>query len=359
MKKEIWLDCRNGYIEENIQNILLQYSNVKFVIKIEDIEKFIKVKKQCIISVSNLEAIDKIEKDSLIMLYDDNDHNNLLDKIKYRKAHYINVNNYDSMIKAASYYDEYTVIKCEHLTNIPFELILAQNSSRETKIIKCVNSVEEFDVCFGVMEKGIDGVMIDAEQIKLVINYLKKTVDEKKELCTGKIIGISHVGMGTRVCIDTIDRLQKTEGCIIGSTSVGGMLISSETHFLPYMNLRPFRVNAGALHSYVMSDENKTSYLSELKSGDKIKIIDVNGKVREVSIGRCKSERRPMLKIDIECKGNIINSVVQDDWHIRVFRDNKTVTSVRELSIGDKVIVGLFGGPRHVGIGIEETLNEQ
>lgn len=60
MKKEIWLDCRNGYIEENIQNILLQYSNVKFVIKIEDIEKFIKVKKQCIISVSNLEAIDNI-----------------------------------------------------------------------------------------------------------------------------------------------------------------------------------------------------------------------------------------------------------------------------------------------------------
>ena len=59
--------------------------------------------------------------------------------------------------------------------------------------------------------------------------------------------------MGDRGCIDTTSIMTKDEGMIVGSTSAGGILVCSETHYLPYMELRPFRVNAGGVHSYVLS----------------------------------------------------------------------------------------------------------
>ncbi len=38
---------------------------------------------------------------------------------------------------------------------------------------------------------------------------------------------------------------------IIGSTGWGGIFVCSGTHYLPHMNLREFRVNIGAVHSYI------------------------------------------------------------------------------------------------------------
>ena len=61
---------------------------------------------------------------------------------------------------------------------------------------------------------------------------------------------------------------------IVGSTSRGGLLVSSETHYLPYMVTRLFRVNAGAVHSYIFTPNGETQYLSELKSGSVVTIVD-------------------------------------------------------------------------------------
>ena len=81
----------------------------------------------------------------------------------------------------------------------------------------------------------------------------------------------------------------------------------AETAESPYVASRPFRVNAGAVHAYVRSLGGKTRYLAELQSGDEIQIVNIKGETREAIVGRCKIEKRPMLRIEAEIetkKGN-------------------------------------------------------
>eukprot|EP00878_Enallax_costatus_P047537 GHUV01058382.1.p1 GENE.GHUV01058382.1~~GHUV01058382.1.p1 ORF type:complete len:102 (-),score=24.42 GHUV01058382.1:127-432(-) len=63
-----------------------------------------------------------------------------------------------------------------------------------------------------------------------------------------------------------------------------------------YINSRPFRVNAGAVHAYIQAPNNKTAYLSELKSGSEVLVVDAAGRARTAVVGRCKVETRPMVR---------------------------------------------------------------
>lgn len=62
-----------------------------------------------------------------------------------------------------------------------------------------------------------------------------------------------------------------------------------------YINSRPFRVNAGAVHAYVQAPNGKTAYLSELRSGSDVLVADAAGRTRSAVVGRCKVEVRPMV----------------------------------------------------------------
>lgn len=62
-----------------------------------------------------------------------------------------------------------------------------------------------------------------------------------------------------------------------------------------YINSRPFRVNAGAVHAYVQAPNGKTAYLSELRSGSEVLVADAAGRTRTAVVGRCKVEVRPMV----------------------------------------------------------------
>lgn len=64
-----------------------------------------------------------------------------------------------------------------------------------------------------------------------------------------------------------------------------------------YINSRPFRVNAGAVHAYVQAPGNKTAYLSELRSGSEVLVADAAGRTRTAVVGRCKVEVRPMVSM--------------------------------------------------------------
>ena len=46
------------------------------------------------------------------------------------------------------------------------------------------------------------------------------------------------------------------------------------------MPTRPFRVNAGAVSSYVLSTVERTNYLSELRQGHTVTGVRVNGETR-------------------------------------------------------------------------------
>jgi 3-amino-4-hydroxybenzoic acid synthase len=138
------------------------------------------------------------------------------------------------------------------------------------------------------------------------------------------------------------------------------ILCVSETHPLPYMPTRPFRVNAGAIHSYTVSQNSRTNYLSELKSGSKVLAVDIKGDTRVVTVGRVKIESRPLLSINaVAPSGVTVNLILQDDWHVRVLGPGGTVLNSTELKPGDKVLGYLPTEDRHVGYPIAEFCLEK
>jgi 3-amino-4-hydroxybenzoic acid synthase len=180
------------------------------------------------------------------------------------------------------------------------------------------------------------------------------------ELVELEVLGIRRVGMGERACVDTCTHFRLDEGILVGSHSQGMILSCSETHPLPYMPTRPFRVNAGALHSYTLAAVRRTSYLSELRSGGKVLAVDATGRTRVVTVGRVKIETRPLLAIDaISPSGVRVNLIVQDDWHVRVLGPGGVVLNVTELTAGTRVLGYLPTEQRHVGYPIDEFCIEQ
>lgn len=122
------------------------------------------------------------------------------------------------------------------------------------------------------------------------------------------------------------------------------------------MDLRPFRVNAGAV---IWAPNNMTAYLTELKVGSKVLCVDTNGNTRTVTVGRVKTELRPLLKIDVDAAGVKINAIVQDDWHIRIFGDDGKPRNASSIKVGDGLLAYLSSGARHVGIKVDEMLEER
>jgi 3-dehydroquinate synthase II/3-amino-4-hydroxybenzoic acid synthase len=248
-------------------------------------------------------------------------------------------------------------------TNIPLELVLAFSQKNHCKVCKCVSYPDDGWIATMTMEMGSYAVLLNTDNIDSIVElrqrfdkYLTKNLDVEAL----KVVSIKHIGMGDRVCIDTVSKLREDEGMIIGSTSNGGILVSSETHFLPYMELRPFRVNAGAIHSYVFCADNTTKYLSELKAGDELMSVNSKGETKVVSVGRIKMERRPLLLIQaISDKGVNVNTIVQDDWHIRIISENGKVKNSTLLKEND-IVMGYTTEPgRHLGVKIAETIVEK
>ncbi|MDI6734603.1 MAG: 3-dehydroquinate synthase II [bacterium] len=55
----------------------------------------------------------------------------------------------------------------------------------------------------------------------------------------------------------------------------------------------------------------------------------------------------------------VINSIVQDDWHVRVHGANGEPRNVTTLKPDDKVLAHITNpGSRHVGIKVEEIIIE-
>ncbi|MBN2372566.1 3-dehydroquinate synthase [bacterium] len=255
------------------------------------------------------------------------------------------------------------VIRLTDETNIPLELIICKLQGKDVRILKEVHSSEDALISFGILEKGTDGVLLstsDPREVMLLYDGLKNEESIKMELVEAEVFEIKHVGMGNRGCVDTTSLMTTKEGMLVGSTSTGGILVCSETHYLPYMNLRPFRVNAGALHSYIWGQEHMAEYLTDLKAGSKVLCVDTGGNARIVTVGRIKMEIRPLLLIEAKHDGKNINVIVQDDWHVRVFGFDGKARNVTTLKQGDKLLAHIDNpSGRHVGIKVKEELIER
>ncbi|KWO07062.1 3-dehydroquinate synthase [Burkholderia cepacia] len=247
-------------------------------------------------------------------------------------------------------------------SKIPLEILLAAADRAAGELITVVANLEDAEVTLNVLQRGPEGVLLTPTQVgqaTQLVSICSDTVEDL-QLEEIEIVGLTHLGPGERVCVDTCSRFEQDEGILVGSYSTGMILISSETHPLPYMPTRPFRVNAAALHSYVVAPDNRTRYLAELESGAEILAVNVQGKARRVVVGRAKVETRPLLLIEAKNAANrAINIIAQDDWHVRVLGPKGSVHNITELKRGDRILGYTLDAQRHVGYPIREFLHEQ
>lgn len=108
-----------------------------------------------------------------------------------------------------------------------------------------------------------------------------------------------------------------------------------------------------------MMPNHKTKYLSELKSGDEVLIVDSKGNGRKAIVGRVKIEKRPLLLIEAECEGMKIATLLQNAETIRLVNEKGKPVSVSELKEGDKVLVHIEESARHFGMAIKESIIEK
>jgi 3-amino-4-hydroxybenzoic acid synthase len=258
--------------------------------------------------------------------------------------------------------DAYTVLRFRDPTNIPLEIVLAAAADATGTIVTVVDDVDVAAVHFGVLEHGPDGVLLTGARPGDAARLRRAADDPSPDLTltTLEVIGITCVGMGERACVDTCSYLRPDEGILVGSRSRGLMLCASETHPLPYMPTRPFRVNAGAAMSYTLAGPDRTTYLSELRAGARVLAVDVKGHTRPVTVGRIKVESRPLLSIDATAPdGRDVNLIVQNDWHVRLLGPGGAVLNSTDLKAGDNVLAYLPERNRHVGYPIDELCHEQ
>jgi 3-dehydroquinate synthase II len=254
--------------------------------------------------------------------------------------------------------DNIIVLRMLDWTIIPIENLLAR---RGKNIIVQVENSEQAKLMVEILEKGVDGVLLNTTDI----NEIKKCADiihgvsEKVSLVTATITSIKQLGMGDRACLDTCTQMALGEGMLVGNTASGFFLIHSESIDNPYVASRPFRVNAGAVHAYTLTPGGKTKYLADLKAGNEVLLVNFQGKSQIAYLGRNKIEKRPVMLIEAETKGQPITLVLQNAETIRLVNPDGKAVSVTALKKGDKVLGHVEKAGRHFGMQVEETLIER
>lgn len=274
---------------------------------------------------------------------------------------YVRVTNPDEQETALSLVGEKKVVIVEtgEWSIIPLENMIAKFRDSGTQVYAVAHDPEDARTFLSTMEIGTDGVLISVEDPSQLSSFRSLlTSCGKEDLTTLSVVSVRSVDIGDRVCIDTCTMMSPGEGMLIGSSSNCLFLIQSESEENGYVASRPFRVNAGAIHSYILIPGGGTRYLSELSGGDPVLICDRNGNGRTSSIGRCKVEVRPLLMIDATDGKSTYNVILQNAETIRMVTTEGSI-SVTKLKEGDKVLARMSSGGRHFGMAIEETITER
>lgn len=279
-------------------------------------------------------------------------------------AVYIEINNKEDelLVSKLGTVADYVILKGKNWKVIPLENIIASLQERTSKIMVDVPNYEEAKLALETMEHGSDGVLLssnDGNEIRRLGSLIEKTSKEIYELKEATVTKVESVGLGDRVCVDTCSIMEVGEGMLIGSFASGLFMVHSESLESEYVASRPFRVNAGAVHAYVMTPGNKTRYLSELEAGDEVITINTKGEAKTAIIGRSKIERRPLMMIEAENNGQKIKTLVQNAETIRLVSEKGEPISVSDIKVGDKVLAYFTDGARHFGMAIEEQIIEK
>ena len=280
------------------------------------------------------------------------------DLVPNKDVFFIDINSKEDEEKAARMPEnKLVVVETNDWTIIPLENLIAQRKN----IIAKVKNKEEAETAVKILEKGVEGILLKTNNIQDIKDVSKILLanGEMLKLEEITITSIKPLGMGDRVCVDTSSNLSLGEGMLVGNTSSGFFLVHSETIDNPYVEKRPFRVNAGGVHAYIKMPSGKTKYLSELKTGDICLAVKYTGETQEVIVGRVKIEKRPMMLVEGEVQGKKVSLILQNAETIRLTDASGNAVSVIKLKNGDRVLGYTEESGRHFGIKIKETIEEK
>lgn len=259
---------------------------------------------------------------------------------------------------AAAPRDAWVVVSCRDWKIIPLENLIAKRPGR---LVAAVKNAEEARTALETLERGADGVLLQTDDPAEVKNLGAgmQAGAEELELVPAKVKKVSPLGMGDRVCVDTTSMLGPGQGLLVGDSSSGMLLVHAENVETPYCDPRPFRVNAGAVHAYVRVPGGKTKYLSDLSTGSQVLVVNPEGKGELAFVGRSKTERRPLLLVEVEHSGRKATLVLQNAETIRLTKPDGSPASVVTLAPGDEVLAYFEEAGRHFGRKVTETIREK
>ncbi|MBS7658044.1 MAG: 3-dehydroquinate synthase II [Candidatus Bathyarchaeia archaeon] len=353
--KELWINLEEAPKEKlnEILSLCINLCDVVFLPK-ELINEARKIGVKKIASTSNEGDIKIVD----VSLKKD------LEKIKEGEAVRIFIKSgedEDLAISAIEAGARYVIVNCVDWKIIPLENLIAKIQQYKGKLIAEVSNIEEVKTALKILELGVDGILIKTFETSKIeeANKIIKKIEDTIELKTAKITSLKPLELGARVCVDTCDIMKEGEGILVGSQSSGLFLVQAEVQVNPYVEPRPFRVNAGAISSYVLAPGNKTRYLSELKAGDEILVVNREGKTRKTNVCRVKIEYRPLILVEAEYNNETFKVVLQNAETIRLVTKNSS-KSIAELKPGDEVLIRFEKGGRHFGTLVkEETVIEK
>jgi 3-dehydroquinate synthase II len=249
------------------------------------------------------------------------------------------------------------IVRGTDWTIIPLENLL----SRTNNLFVEVDHFKGGQTALSILEKGVDGVVInhpDPDTVRHIVQLLKSK-SETFELLPAKIKRIEPLDLGDRVCVDTCTSMALGEGMLVGNSSQALFLVHSESVENPFLNTRPFRVNAGPVHAYIRLAGGQTKYLSEIRSGDRVLVVNFEGRSYPAVVGRVKIERRPLALVEAEENGQIISTILQNAETICLTDPSGKAVSLVDLKQGSEVLVYREKTGRHFGVQVEETILEK
>ena len=213
---------------------------------------------------------------------------------------------------------------------IPAENIIAAAQSTGTKLAFAVKKAADVPGLAKALELGVDALCIstksgdedpdlwktafearkerniEAETASASLSLDTKESKPKPEIVLGSCWRRDTKGtvLADRICVDLVQKLLPEEGCWVGSSAKVMTLVLSEAASSQFVPTRPFRVNAGPVHSYILlGDGITTKYLCELQPSDQVLVYNTKTKSsKSVAVGRLKEEIRPCVLVELDAK---------------------------------------------------------
>ena len=243
---------------------------------------------------------------------------------------------------------------------IPLENAIAA-AGRRIELWVYARGPREVAGALGALEHGAHRVIVavrSPEEVDDLESVLEGPAPREMDWRLVAVSSVKAVGVGDRVLVDTTSLLGPDEGLLVGSAAGFLFHVASEAVGSPFSRPRPFRVNAGAAHSYVLMGDGTTRYLSELEPGDAVLVSRPGGPVRPVRVGRVKIERRPLVIVTARVDDVSRTVFLQEAETVRLSAEAARVPTT-ELSVGTRVHGVRLPPARHLGRSVEETILER